>query len=197
MKLRPLLIALAAAASLVAGKAFALTFEGASSAGASTVTDYSADGLLAFDIDLRDFKPITLNFRVAAGDLGAPIDFNSLVRNLSGNADGLPMFRFGFIGTTVSAQGSVTRFFGGDTQVLSAVGDSAIALAFTPAEYLDIEVGNALGSTPGGLNWQLSSQNLRAGDLIQVVAVVPEPGSLALMALGLAGLGALQRRRRA
>lgn len=196
MKLRHLLTVLAANTALLAGTAQALTFESASTAGKSTVTDYSIDGLIAFDLDLRDFRTITLNYRVSAADLAAPIDFNSVVRNLSGAPNGLPALRFGILGTQVIANGTVTRFFGGNTQILSGAGSHAISLSFTPSEYLDIEVGNALNSTAGAKNWQLSNLGLREGDMIQIVAEVPEPGSVSLMALGLAGLVLTRRRQR-
>lgn len=194
MKTRSLLLAAAAAATLTAGPASALTFVSATTAGASTVTDFSGDGLLAFDLDLRDFASVTMTFSVSAMDLAGPIAFNSVVRNLTGAVEGLQSLRFELpSGVTVATVGTVTRFFGGTTQI--GAGTSAVAMSFTPAEFFDVEIGDAFGTTPNAMNWQLATAGLAAGDLITVTAVVPEPASVALMLLGLAGVGAVARRR--
>jgi hypothetical protein len=193
MKLRSLLLASAAAAALAAGPAHAVTLVSATTAGASTVTDFSGDGLLAFDLDLRDDAPVTLTFSLSAMDLGGTIEFNSVVRNLTGWVQGLQTLRFELSPLTVASAGTVTRFFGGTTQ--SVGGTGAVALVFTPTEYFDIEIGNAFGTTPGAANWSLSAAGLNPGDTFTVTAVVPEPTTVALMLLGLAGIGAAARRR--
>jgi hypothetical protein len=67
--------------------------------------------------------------------------------------------------------------------------------AFTPQEFLDVEVGNALGTTPAALNWTFGG--LAAGDALSItVTPVPEPGTWGLMAAGLGVVGWLARRRR-
>ena len=91
--------------------------------------------------------------------------------------------------------GSVTRLFAG-TALVSADGGLA-TITFDTPEYLDVEIGNALGSTPGALDWTLGG--LLPGDRVSLTVTplpVPEPGTGLLLALGAAAL-AWRRRRSA
>jgi hypothetical protein len=187
--------ALAALLGLAAaGGAQAITFEGASTAGASTVTNYSDLGLLSFDIDVRDLAPVTLAFRIDDGDLSMPITFNALVKSFVGA--GLPGFTLTLSQGGFTTVGSVTRFFGGTT----AVGGTAasVVLGFSPVEFFDVELGNVYGTTPAALDWKIDQAAFQVGDRLTLsVTPVPEPGTVALLAGGLGVVGWLARRRRA
>jgi hypothetical protein len=133
---------------------------------------------------------VTLTYSVSADDLTMPLEWSAVLRNLAG---------IGFDGYIVTLgsgsfaeTGTVTRQFGGSTAVTVAGGEASFT--FTPPEYLDIEVGNALGTTPATLNWAFGG--LAAGDSLSLtVTPVPEPGTWGLMAAGLGLVGWLARRR--
>jgi hypothetical protein len=159
--------------------------------GASTVLDFSAPGLLAFDIDLRDKAPLLLKFEIEAGDLGGAIDFNAVIRNLSGQGLGLVDLQFGSGG--VAQAGSVQRFFGGDSQLTG--GGAQWRIELSPLEYYDLEIGDAFGSSAGATNWRLDASGWQVGDKISLAIAVPEPGTAALLLGGLALIGSRLRRR--
>lgn len=182
---------LAAAALAALSPAGAATFTGAVTQDGSVVADYSAIGLVSFDIDFMGLAPVTLNYSVSADDLTMPLEWSAILRNLAGT--GFDGYVVTLGGGSFAEAGTVTRQFGGSTSV-SMVGSEA-SFGFTPPEYLDIEVGNALGSTPATLNWVFGG--LAAGDSLAItVTPVPEPGTWGLMAAGLGMVGWLARRRR-
>ncbi len=180
----------AAAAFAVLAPAGAATFTGASTQDGTVVADYSAIGLVSFDIDFKSLAPVTLNYSVSADDLTMPLEWSAILRNLAGTGfDGylVTLGRGSFAET-----GTVTRQFGGSTSLTVAGGEASFA--FTPQEFLDVEVGNALGTTPATLNWAFGG--LAAGDVLAItVTPVPEPGTWGLMAAGLGLVGWLARRR--
>jgi hypothetical protein len=185
------LVAAAALAAACCSPTLAATFEGASTQGATVVTDYAAPGLVSFDIDFANLSAAELNYRIDAGDIGQPIQLNMVLRNftltgIDGYSLQLSLGRFASIGT-------VTRQFGGSTQVVA--GDGWATLGFSSPEFLDVEVGDALGSTPGAVNWTLAG--LQSGDLLRIsISAVPEPAGWLLMLAGMGGIAARAGRRR-
>jgi PEP-CTERM motif len=181
-----------ALATSLAAPAQAVTFEGAVTQGATRVEDYSALGLVSFDIDLKNGSPVVISWRIDDDDLLAPISFNAVIRNLTGQGlQGLTLTldRSGF-----ASVGSVTRQFGGATDVSGS--GATRTLMFTPEDYLDVELGNALGGT-GKQDWTLGQAGFQVGDRFSLtVSAVPEPSQYALLLAGLAAVGALARRRR-
>ena len=191
----PFAVAVAVAIAFTAAlavPAHAVTFEGASTQGATTVVDYSTIGLMSFDIDFANTAPAVLSFRIEPGDVagGQPFTLNAILRNFAGS--GFGGYQLAFDTGAFATIGTVTRPFGGSTQI-GVVGSTA-TFSFGTPEFLDVEVGNALGTTAGAIDWRLAG--VQAGDRINLnVSVVPEPGSVALMFAGLAALGFTARRR--
>lgn len=180
----------AAAALAALAPAGAATFTGATTQDGTVVVDYSAIGLVSFDIDFKSLAPATLNFSLSADDLTMPLEWSAMLRNFAGT--GLDGYSVNLSRGVFADDGTVTRQFGGST-IVSVAGGTA-SFAFTPQEFLDVEVGNALGTTPAALNWVFGG--LAAGDALSItVTPVPEPGSWVLMAAGLGLMGWLVRRR--
>lgn len=182
------------AATLSSAPAWAVSFEGAISQGATVVTPYVGTGLISFDVDFANISLVSLDFRIEEDDLLQPIELNAVLRNYTGLGLGsytltLDKGVFGTIGT-------VTRQFGGNTLV-HLPGPQTAEINFNTAEFLDVELGNALGTTPGAFNWTLTG--LQAGDRVNLtvsVAAVPEPETYALLLAGLGVVGASVARRR-
>lgn len=185
-------LAALAATTLISNPAWALSFEGAISQGATVVTPYVDTGLISFDIDFANTSSVSIDLRIDEDDLLQPIALNAILRNFTD---------VGFSGYTLSLDkgafetiGSVTRQFAGSSQV-KLQGSQFAQLNFDSLEYLDVELGNALGTTPGAVNWTLTG--LQAGDRVNMtISVVPEPQTLALMLAGLGALGACLTRRK-
>ena len=180
--------ALALAAHLPASAALLV---GQATAGASVATDFSTDGLIAFDLDLADAQPVRLDFLLRAADVGGVLDLNAVLRNLTGaSLDrvylGLDIGRF-------DAAGSVTRPFGGGATTVDIDGRLA-SLVFDGPEFLDIFIGNPFAE-PGPVDWRIDTRGLNAGDVLAITIAVPEPGAVALVLSALLALGAVRARR--
>lgn len=185
------LLSLAAMATLLAAApAHALSFNGVMG-GDSEFRDFSADGLLSFDIDFTSLAPMTLNYTIDAADLiGGGLSFNALLANFLGNT-GFEGLSFSLSTGTFGNLGTVTPQFG----VVSAINfnGSNASVNFSQPEFLDVAIGNSLNN--GGVNWSINGLN--AGDSLSItVAAVPEPETYALLLSGLGMVGWLSRRRR-
>ncbi len=184
------LFATAALAAACCAPASAITFEGAVTQGGTVVANFSGPGQLSFDIDFANLAPAVLRFRVDAGDLASPIALDAVLRNLTGN--GLSAYSFLLDRGSFASIGSVTRQFGGTASVVAS--GPAATIGFDTLEFLDVEIGDALGSTAGATDWTLGG--LAVGDRFSLtVTAVPEPGTYALLLAGLAGVGLMARRR--
>lgn len=170
------------------GTAHAATYEGVVD-GNALATDFSADGLIAFDLDFSSLGSTTLRYAIGAADLPS-LSFNAVLRNFTGQ--GLPAYEIVFSagGVLPGGAGTVTRQFGG-ASFIDAAGDRAI-IRFTPLEFLDVEIGDPLALGSGRADWQLGG--FVPGDVIDItVTAVPEPETIALL---LSGLGVLLLARR-
>ena len=180
--------ALAMAAHLPASAALLV---GQATAGASVATDFSSDGLIAFDLDLADAQPVRLDFLLGAADVGGVLDLNAVLRNLTGA--GLDRLYLSLSIGSFDAAGSVTRPFGGGATTVNIDGRLA-SLLFDGPEFLDVFVGNPFAE-PGFADWRIDTRGLNAGDVLAITIAVPEPGAVALVLSALLALGAVRARR--
>ncbi|NRF65902.1 PEP-CTERM sorting domain-containing protein [Aquincola sp. S2] len=158
--------------------------------GPNTVTDYSADGLVSFDLDLANGGPVRLDFALSAADVGATIDFDAIVRNFIGSGLSRLFISLGI--ADFDAIGTVTRTFGGSTLV--ELNGSTAYLQFDSPEFLDVFIGDPLGSA-GATDWRIDTGALNAGDVLSITIGIPEPDSRALLLAALLALGWTARRR--
>ena len=183
------LFALAAALTLSCAANAALLV---GTTGSNTVTNFSTPGAVSFDLDLANFSTTTLNFVLEADDLAGPLNFDALVRNLSGA--GLERFTFSLQGISFAGAGTVTPAFGTVGSVTS--GATAAAIGFARPEFAEFQFGDVFGNA-GTADWLLATAGLSAGDSFSITASVPEPSSilLTLPMLCMAGLMAARRRK--
>lgn len=180
----------AAALAFFTAQASAITLEGAITQGGTVVTDFSGTSLVSFDIDFANFAPVQIEYRVESGDMLAPISLSAVLRNFTGS--GFSGFQLSLDRGVFQSAGTVTPQFGG-TALVELSGNTA-TISFSALEFLDTEIGNAFGTTPGATDWVLG--NLMAEDRFTLtVTAVPEPGTYAMLLAGLGLMGFMARRR--
>lgn len=184
------LLALVAALSLAGlAPAQAATFTGVVGSTAATVADYSADGLISFDIDFPSLTSATLGYTIDAADVLSGLSFSAVLRNVTG--EGIGRYTFGLSSGSFGNLGTVTRNFGGTSSIAFNGADGIVT--FSPSEFYDVEIGDPLGN--GGVNWTIGGLNV--GDSLNItVSAVPEPETLAMLLSGLGMVGWVTRRRR-
>ncbi len=186
------MIAAAFAALMLSGGAQGAVLLSSTGSPANAATDYSAPGLVSFNLDLQNFSGTKLDFVLQEEDLLGPLNLSAMVLNLSG----VPFSQFNFYlqGIGIAGAGSVTPAFG----VLDSVshGADSVGIRFAQAEPAELHFGNPLG-LQGQADWVLDTSGLRAGDSFSIVAQVPEPSTVALVLpmLCMAGLMAARRKK--
>ena len=186
------MIAAAFAALMLSGGAQGAVLLSSTGSPANAATDYSAPGLVSFNLDLQNLSGTKLDFVLQEEDLLGPLNLSAMVLNLSG----VPFSQFNFYlqGIGIAGAGSVSPAFG----VLGSVVHDAdsVGIRFAQAEPAELHFGNPLG-LQGQADWVLDTSGLRAGDTFSIVAQVPEPSTVALVLpmLCMAGLMAARRKK--
>ena len=185
------LFAAAATAFALSNPASAALLVSSTGAPGNSVTNYSGDGLVSFDLELINFSGARLNFVLEQADLAGSLSLNAIIKNMTLQL--LPKFNFDLQGISYASSGSVTAGFGTIGSVSNTATNANIA--FSNGEPADFYFGNPLGNA-GQFDWLLDTTGMQAGDTFSITAQVPEPASLALMLPLLAGLVAARRRKR-
>lgn len=159
--------------------------------GGSVVETDLGPGTLAFDPAFPGFAPMRLVIRVEDGDFGAPIAWNALVDNLSGELWGgfsirLEGAAWDLVGSAVANAGAVSG--------VDADANLAVVHFAPPGEPAGLDLGAANGPGP---DWRIDLGVIAAPMFVMVLTplAVPEPAPGLLMALAFAALGARISRR--
>lgn len=171
-----------------AARAASIDFAASELRGNSVVATDLGAGLLAIDPAFVNAEPIDLAILLDAEDLGAPLAWNALVDNLTGEV---------WSAFTVEVFGATSLFAGStvaNAGVVSGVGVTAnsAVIAFDPAEAAGIDLGAPFGiGTDWSVDLDAASFRIRFSPL-----AVPEPASLVAIGIGLAALAAGRGRTR-
>jgi hypothetical protein len=184
-------IAAAAAALALSTTAEAALLVGTNGSPANIATDYSAAGLVSFNLDLSNFTATRLNFVLEEADLLGPLSLSAMILNLSGVP--VSQFNVGLQGIAFAGAGSVSAGFGTLGKV--SYGSHNAGIGFVNAEPAEFYFGNPLGLS-GQSDWILDTAGLSAGDSFSITAQVPEPSTVALMLPMLCMAGVMVARRR-
>ena len=178
----PLLV-VALFAQVAAARAASIDFAASELRGNSVVGTDLGPGLFAIDPAFASAAPIDLRIVLDAEDVGAPLRWNALVDNLTGEvwrAFSVEVFDAVWLGV-----GSARANAGS----ISGVGATATAatLTFDPAEAAGIDLGAPFGV---GEDWSVDLGDVATTSfrLRLVPLPVPEPTSLLTIAIGLAAL---------
>lgn len=159
--------------------------------GSVSETDLGA-GTLAFDPAFPGFAPMRLVIELEEGDFGAPLAWNALVDNLSGElwvafSIRLEGAQWDAIGSAVANAGSVAA--------VDAGAQEAIVRFAAPGEPAGLDLGAPFGA---GTDWRIDLGDLAVASFVMVLTpvAVPEPGTALLLGAGLAGLVSRRRGRR-
>ena len=190
MKLKQLAAAAAlAAGALVSSHASAVILSGYTSGPGNTVDDFSAAGLVPFDLNLAKLSSTTIDFIIESADLGGPLDFNAIVNNLFGA--GISNVRLVLDNASFAAIGSVGGGGFGSSPSASGAGNLAW-IDFDSPEFNFFSIGNPFGL--GATDWSIDVSTLSAGDSFSISFAIPEPGSVPLVLAGI-GIAAWLSRR--
>jgi hypothetical protein len=159
--------------------------------------DYSAEGLLALDINANNIAPLLFDVSFSATEIASgSVDFNAVINSFL--TYGISELRLDFGSLSVNPGNVQSGFIPGPAGMWSVTqnGGQFVASNGNAAdEYYGLLVGDPYAS--GALsNWTIDTGRLSANSTYALrVQAVPEPGQLALMVAGLGLLGVLRRRR--
>ena len=182
------LAALALAATAATAQAY--TIDAITDNGNVVDTSFATGSMLSIGIDGRNFQPVTLTLGVQPRDPEV-LPFNALWRNLVGL--GVPQIDLVLQGATFATLGGAAGTFG--TQAVVSGGPGLATIRLVPPENVEVAIGDWFldgARADFGINLADATPSFTL-----TVSAVPEAGTLALWASGLALMAGWARRRRA